>query len=223
MSKVVFNNKRLNREKLLLFGFAERKSRYAYSTSILDGQMQMLVVVADNGDVEATVIDSMSRDEYVLHHTSGASGAFVSSVRAEYEQVLREISEKCFEVDVFKSDYARKIIHYVRDAYGDEMEYLWQRFPDNAVLRRRDNAKWYAALLTVQKKKLGLNGEGSIEILDLRMKPEDIEMLVDGKRYLPGYHMNKRHWYTICLDGSVPIAEIFRRIDASYALALKRK
>ena len=35
----------------------------------------------------------------------------------------------------------------------------------------------------------------------------------------PGWHMNKKHWCTIILDGSVPFKEICRRIDASYLLA----
>ena len=38
--------------------------------------------------------------------------------------------------------------------YCDELEFLWQKFPDNAVWRRKDNKKWYGALLTVSKEKL---------------------------------------------------------------------
>jgi predicted DNA-binding protein (MmcQ/YjbR family) len=34
----------------------------------------------------------------------------------------------------------------------------------------------------------------------------------------PGYHMNKKHWNTIILDGSVPDKEVFSWIDHSYNL-----
>jgi len=34
----------------------------------------------------------------------------------------------------------------------------------------------------------------------------------------PGYHMNKKHWNTLILDGSLPASEIERLIDHSYAL-----
>jgi predicted DNA-binding protein (MmcQ/YjbR family) len=34
----------------------------------------------------------------------------------------------------------------------------------------------------------------------------------------PGYHMNKKHWNTIILDGSVPDKELFSCIDHSYDL-----
>ena len=36
----------------------------------------------------------------------------------------------------------------------------------------------------------------------------------------PGYHMNKKHWNTIIIDGSVSIREIFEWIDDSYNLVV---
>lgn len=38
---------------------------------------------------------------------------------------------------------------------------------------------------------------------------------------LPGYHMNKRHWNTIVLDGTIPQDEIQEMIDESYTLVVK--
>lgn len=37
----------------------------------------------------------------------------------------------------------------------------------------------------------------------------------------PGYHLNKNHWNTITLDGSVPDSLLHKMIDASYALVVK--
>ena len=45
--------------------------------------------------------------------------------------------------------------------------------------------------------------------LDLRDRYEDI---------LPGYHMNKKHWNTVTLDGTVPDAEVRTMVEHSYAL-----
>ena len=36
----------------------------------------------------------------------------------------------------------------------------------------------------------------------------------------PGYHMNKRHWNTIVLDGSIPVPAVLEMIDDSYALVV---
>ncbi len=38
---------------------------------------------------------------------------------------------------------------------------------------------------------------------------------------IPGYHMNKTHWNTIILDGSIPKGEIERMMDNSYNLVVK--
>lgn len=36
-----------------------------------------------------------------------------------------------------------------------------------------------------------------------------------------GYHMNKKHWNTVCLDGSIPSGEVERMIDSSYELVVR--
>lgn len=61
-----------------------------------------------------------------------------------------------------------------------------------------------------------------VEIIDLRFMPEQMVELVDNERYFPGWHMNKKSWYTIILDGSVSTEEICARIDESYKLAKKK-
>lgn len=37
---------------------------------------------------------------------------------------------------------------------------------------------------------------------------------------VPGYHMNKKHWNTLVLDGSIPEGELERLIDHSYTLVV---
>lgn len=217
----VFKRRRIKSERLLPFGFTRRKNAYTYSTPLMGGQFAMTVAVARDGKVSAEVRDAISKEPYVLHRVAGAKGAFAGAVREEYEAVLAAIAAACFEPDVFKSDGARRVIRHIGKKYGDEPEFLWERFPDNAIFRRRDNEKWYAALLTVKKGKLGLDGDDSIEIIDLRGRPEQIPALVDGKKYFPGYHMNKKHWFTMCFDRSVPAREMYARIDESYALAAR--
>lgn len=39
---------------------------------------------------------------------------------------------------------------------------------------------------------------------------------------IEGYHMNKKHWNTVLLDGSIPRGEIERMIDHSYSLVIKK-
>ncbi len=37
----------------------------------------------------------------------------------------------------------------------------------------------------------------------------------------PGYHMNKKHWNTVEIDGGIPTMELRRMIDHSYELVVK--
>mgnify|MGYP003577129347 CR=1 FL=1 len=40
---------------------------------------------------------------------------------------------------------------------------------------------------------------------------------------LPGYHMNKQHWNTVIMDGSLTRDQILEMIDWSYSLVSKKK
>ena len=122
---------------------------------------------------------------------------------------------------VFREDYANKILQYAREQYGDEPEYLWAQYPEYAVLRRKDTQKWYALLMNIPKNRLGLDGEETVEVVDLRFDVDKLPSKIDNKSIFPGYHMNKKHWITVLLDGSVQLGEILGYLDKSFVLAKK--
>lgn len=218
----LFARKKPNIERLLVFGFVPQDDGYTYAADMMDRQFRLMVSISNTGAVSTVLMETASGDEYILHRVPGAGGAFVGRVKEEYETILQTISETCFEPDVFKSGTAQQVIQYVKDTYQDELEFLWKRSPDNAILRRKDTGKWYGAMLVVSRQKLGLDSHEKVDILNLRIRPEDLAPVVDGVRFFPGYHMNKQHWYTICLDDSVSVEELRHRIDASYLLAVDR-
>lgn len=221
MKENLFKNKKANFKKLLEYGFTEKEGAYHFSAPILDNQFVLSIEISNDERLKTRLLEISSQEEYVLHLTQ-ASGQFVGKVRGEYERVLQEISDNCFERDVFKGRQSLEIIEYVKTQYGDDLEYLWEKFSNNAVWRRKDNKKWYGALLVVSKIKLKLNSDEVVEILDLRADPTNISTIVDGKTIFEGYHMNKKHWITIILDYSLPTKEIIKFIDESFALAQRK-
>ncbi|MEP7704612.1 MmcQ/YjbR family DNA-binding protein [Paraglaciecola sp. 25GB23A] len=57
--------------------------------------------------------------------------------------------------------------------------------------------------------------------LNLKCDPQEAVMLRDiFPAIIPGYHMNKLHWNTLILDGSIPVGEIERMIDNSFNLVV---
>lgn len=217
----VFRRKKVNFSKLEPFGFQLEGGYYLYRKTFQDCDLQLTVRISPLGEIFSQIIDLTSQEPYTLHLAESAVGSFVGSVKSQYEETLLEIAEQCFEPDIFKTQQAKALIEYVRAAYGDELEFLWQKFPDNAVWRRKDNQKWYGIILTVSRRRLGLPSDEIVEIIDLRLDPSEMEKTVDGQKYFPGWHMNKKHWYTMILDGSVELDELRRRVDESYSLAMR--
>ena len=116
------------------------------------------------------------------------------------------------------------VFAYIREAYGREPEYLWDRFPDYAVFRHADNRKWFAVVMDVPRGKLGLDGDGKIDILNVKLGDPLIDDLLIGQPgYLRAYHMSKGAWVSILLDGTVPETEIFEWIEKSFTVTAAKK
>ena len=48
-----------------------------------------------------------------------------------------------------------------------------------------------------------------------------LELRMEFKTVRGAYHMNKKHWNMVDLDGSVPMAEVLEMINDSYDLVVK--
>lgn len=59
--------------------------------------------------------------------------------------------------------------------------------------------------------------------VSLKCDPETaLELRARYAGITPGYHLNKRHWNTVSLDGSVPDRQVLELIDHSYELVVAR-
>jgi predicted DNA-binding protein (MmcQ/YjbR family) len=80
-----------------------------------------------------------------------------------------------------------------------------------------------AAVFKIRQKMFGLLIQDAAGArLNLKCDPLQAQMLRDiFEAVTPGYHMNKRHWNTVLLDGSLPDGEVQRLIDHSYGLVVR--
>lgn len=217
----LFYGRKADKKALLGFGFVDGGGAYTYCKDILNGQLKLIISVRDDR-VSAEVIDRETDAPYYLFRVEDTEGAFVGEVRAEYEKTLTAISDGCFSrAEPYRESVSKAVINYARKKYGTPLEFLWQ--DDNAVMRRADNRKWYMAVLKVRADRIGLEGEGLVEIIDLRAPAAEVPKLIDGINYLPAYHMNKKSWITIPLDGRVSAEIVCAFIDISYELAKGNK
>ena len=221
MQNQIIKNKAPNFAELAEYGFKKTKNGYEFSKNIMKDEFKLTVNISFEGVLSTQLSEISTKEIYTLHLLEGAKGSFVGKVREEYNAVINDILEKCFVTDVFKSRQARQILEYVKDKYDSEPEYLWEKFPDNAVCRRSDNKKWYLAILTVKKSKLGFDTEEMVEVIDLRAKSDELPEMIKKDNIFAGYHMNKKHWISVILDNSMKTTNIFELIDHSYELAKK--
>lgn len=96
-----------------------------------------------------------------------------------------------------------------------------QSFPfGDGVYVYKVKAKMFA---TLSLGKISNNGDESYWWLNLKCDPDEAVMLRDiFPSIIPGYHMNKKLWNTVILDGSIPQGEIERMIDNSYMLVVSK-
>ena len=116
-----------------------------------------------------------------------------------------------------------RITQYIQDTYGTEAEYLWADSPGNAIFRHPASKKWFAAMMRVLPEKLGLTGAEALDVMDIKCSTIMIGSLLSTKGFLPAYHMNKNHWISIILDGSVPDKEITPLLELSYDSAAPKR
>lgn len=112
-----------------------------------------------------------------------------------------------------------ELIDYIQSNYGVSAEYLWKKYPNYAIFRHNNNAKWFAAIMDVPSKKLYEGGgDDIVDIIDLKAAPEIIGSLRLKDGAYPAYHMNKEHWVTIKLESNFSDDELKSLIDDSYRL-----
>ena len=217
--KDFIKNKKIDFKKLEKFGFELIDNSYYYHTFLLKNQFKMTVKINLDNSIFTEIIDTETNEPYVLHLLEMRRSGYIEKVYKAYSEVLKKIQKECFENDVFKANYTKETVAYVKNKYGDELEFLWEKSPKNAVIRRKSSNKWYAVILTISKRKIGLDSDKIIEVINLHNSEEEIKKLIDCKKYFPAYHMNKKYWCSICLDGTVELEEIYKLIDISYELA----
>lgn len=128
-------------------------------------------------------------------------------------------------------EQTEKFIH--ENFAGIIQDWPWEDTPEYSVFRHTDNRKWFAAIMAIRYVTLAKQNParlpidasvpGLIDIINLKCDPDLVEEVTTHPGILLAYHMNKRHWITILLDGSCDASELKNLIDLSYQLTAKRQ
>ena len=215
----IFKAYQFNSKKAKEYGFLEKQGVWTYSSTILQGDFLMMVTVED-GDLSFHVYDQETGDLYPQVHMESMRGTFVGSVREACLEELFDIRKACFEVQEFLCPQTKRIMALVQEKYGNQLEYLWEKSPDTAVLRHEDNQKWYAILMRIPWDRLDKGRDGLVESVNL--KHDQVADLLSLMGIYPAFHMNKRYWISLPLDDTLTDEKVLELFDRSWFLTSKK-
>ena len=215
----IFKAYQFNSKKAKEYGFIENQGVWTYSSTILQGDFLMMVTVED-GNLSFHVYDQETGDLYPQVHMESMRGTFVGSVREACLEELFDIRKACFEVQEFLCPQTKRIMALVQEKYGNQLEYLWDKSPDTAVLRHEENQKWYAILMRIPWDRLDKGREGLVEAVNL--KHDQVADLLSQNGIYPAFHMNKRYWISLPLDDTLSDERVLELFERSWFLTSKK-
>ena len=199
-------------ERLLVqYGFIFTNGKYIYEKIIYE-ELKLIVYIKNN-TIDTKIIDLEFNDEY-LPFKQESFGIFSSQIYDLVKNTIDDIIDKCS----YDKKNRSKILEYVKQKYQTIPEYSWNNDYDCTL--KVDN-KWYGLIMRLNSKKLGINLDREIDVINLKGLEEDIKLLVDNEVIFPAYHMNKRYWYTVIID-QVNLDILYKLIDNSYNLVKKK-
>ncbi len=215
MKRIGVNTKKIEKASLLALGFCPTGDDiYEYIEPL--GGINMTVKIIYRSDTLFGAVYDEYGEEYVLHNTA-SDGDFVNRVRNEYKKVEARVTSDLEKTgEPFDFEQSNRLAQYAKKKYGTSLDFP---FGDgNGIARRADNGKWYFALLKITLDKLGIDSERPCEVVNLKLEPSVIEKRVDKRTIFPAYHMNKRHWVSVLLNGTLDDSDLFELVDMSYDL-----
>ncbi len=215
----IFKAYQFNSKKAKEYGFVENQGVWTYSSTILQGDFLMKITVEDS-DLTFQVFDQETGELYPQVHMESMRGTFVGTVREACLEVLYDIRKACFEVQEFLCPQTKRIMALVQEKYGNQLEYLWEKSPDTAVLRHEDNQKWYAILMRIPWDRLDKGREGLVEAVNL--KHDQVADLLSQNGIYPAFHMNKRYWISLPLDDTLTDEKVLELFERSWFLTSKK-
>ena len=112
----------------------------------------------------------------------------------------------------------QELAAYLTDSYSTDGEPLFAKYPSFLVFRHNGNRKWFAVIMDIPRKNLGLPGGDEICVVNLKCDTRLIGSFREEPGIFPGWHMNKAHWLSVALETCVEDEKIRFLVDMSYEL-----
>ena len=86
------------------------------------------------------------------------------------------------------------------ESYGTDPDYPFSGDTETAVLRHVGNKKWFALVMNISRRKLGIDSDETVDVVNLKLPTEMFGSFGPSDGVYPAYHMNKLHWISVVLQ-----------------------
>lgn len=207
----------LNTEKLLAYGFKPEGDKLVFQKHLSEDDMD--IILSYDGSIAGMIIDRSLGEEYTLFRVEDQSG-YSAGIRRKFVDLIADVREKCSENFERKNEQTKRLEEYIITEYGSMPERLWADYPTFRIFRKVGKEKWFALIGSVARNKIDRVSETEepVDFLNVKADPEKISELLSVKGFFAAYHMNKKHWLTIVLDGTVADETVHEMIAKSHDL-----
>lgn len=220
MEEEIFKRSKILYDKLIPYGFKKENDTYIMTKLILNDTFKVEVKV-EKDRVKVSVYDLDYGAEYTNYRLDHPN-SFAYQVKEAVDSILVDIKNKCTMPRAFISDQANAIARLIFEEYGDQPNFEWDDAPGYATFHHNDNHKWYAIIMNIDRSKLEPKKKDMIEIINVKLDPLKITDLLRKEGFYKAYHMNKKNWISLILDGTIKDQDIMALIYESYNLTKKR-
>lgn len=216
----IFDRYVVSKDKLIEYGFYYIDNTLVYSKTIMNNEFE--IVVEYKEEILGKIIDLSFNEEYTNYRLN-TLGDYALEIKNEFINLLCDIRDKCADQRLFIYNQPNIINDYIYKTYHVEPAFLFVKDPHLAIYRNNKD-KWFAVIMhlpfnTVDKTSKRLD---TVEVMNIKVKPETLEDLIKINGIYEAYHMNKKHWVSVILDESIDHKYIFNMIDTSYNLVNKK-
>ena len=114
----------------------------------------------------------------------------------------------------------QQLLEFVQDEFSVLPDFPFDKDFETAVLRHKENKKWFALLMKVSKSKLNGDSDEKVDVLNIKCAPILKQPILQNKGFYTAYHMNKVHWISIILEETT-LDDVVPYIEMSFDLTQK--
>ena len=113
-------------------------------------------------------------------------------------------------------------LDYCLDTYGTAADYPFDEDFETAVLRHTGSRKWYALVMRISRRNVGIDSDEMVDVVNLKLLLEMFGSFRRGGRCLSGVSYEKLHWISVLLpDAADDLIEFL--VNASYEATREKK